>query len=166
MPDQENIEPMDVEDVRVEDGHYPKSERLRHKVLVDALFEEGKSLYEYPLRLTYRALSASELASSFRMGVPDKIAPLQMLVTIPKKRRRHAVDRVLMRRRIREIWRRKRRPLRRVVEENPDIRTLSIGIVYMANENFPSAKLERKIDTLLSKLLTHVAESREPRVES
>ena len=82
-----------------------KAEKLRHKSLVENLFKEGFSVYEFPLRMQVRALSEDELESSFRNGAPDGIAPLQMLVTVPKKKRRHAVDRVLMRRRIREAYR-------------------------------------------------------------
>ncbi len=43
---------------------------------------------------------------------PADVGALQMLVTVPKKKRRRAVDRVLMRRRIREAYRINRRPLR------------------------------------------------------
>ena len=43
---------------------FPKSERLRLQALVDPLFREGKSLFEYPMRLVYRPLSAEELERS------------------------------------------------------------------------------------------------------
>ena len=69
---------------------FPKSERLRLQALVDPLFREGKSLFEYPMRLVYRPLSAEELERSFRICVPDGIAPLQVMITVPKKKRRHA----------------------------------------------------------------------------
>ena len=72
---------------------FPKSERLRHRTLVEGLFAEGKSLYDYPLRLTWRVLSEEALAGCFRDILPSGIAPLQMMVTVPKKKRRKAVDR-------------------------------------------------------------------------
>ncbi|MDE6558429.1 MAG: ribonuclease P protein component, partial [Muribaculaceae bacterium] len=114
---------------------FPKSEKLRHKILVDSLFRSGGSLFDYPLKLQYRALTEQELEDSFRIGVPDKIAPLQLMITVPKKKRRHAVDRVLMRRRIREAYRLHRRPLRRLIEDTPEIRTLSLALIYIADEN-------------------------------
>lgn len=131
---------------------FPKSERLRYKALVDTLFTKGKSIYEYPLRLVYRPLSEEELQDTFRIAVPDGIAPLQVLITIPKKRRRHAIDRVLMRRRVREAWRLQRRPLRQGIEENPRLRTVSVALIYMSNENIPTSEISNKISTLIKKL--------------
>ena len=132
---------------------YPKSERLRHKSLVDALFREGKSLFEYPVRLVYRPLTEKGLAESFRIGVPDGIAPLQMMVTVPKKKRRRAVDRVRMRRRIREGWRLQRRALREAVEANPELRTLSVALIYAADTDVESVRIHTKIGRLIEKLI-------------
>ncbi len=129
-----------------------KAEKLRHKSLVDGLFRRGLSLYEYPLRLQVRALGSGELADSFRNGIPEGIAPLQMLVTVPKKKRRHAVDRVLMRRRIREAYRLGRQPLYDLLESNPDIRTLSLAFIYMSDKNLPYSTIERKMQLLLKKV--------------
>ena len=71
---------------------FPKSERLRLQALVDPLFREGKSLFEYPMRLVYRPLSAEELERSFRICVPDGIAPLQVMFTVPKNPRQRSTE--------------------------------------------------------------------------
>lgn len=130
-----------------------KSERLHHRSLVEALFRSGGSLYDYPLRLVWRAVDADTLAAGFRDTTPPGIAALQMMVTIPKKKRRHAIDRVLMRRRIREAYRRMRLPLRRYVSESDTIRTLSIAIIYQASENLSQVEIDLRIGKLLEKLL-------------
>ncbi|MDE5552902.1 MAG: ribonuclease P protein component [Muribaculaceae bacterium] len=135
---------------------FPKSERLHHRTLVEGLFKGRNNLYEYPLRLTWRALGEDELRSSFRGDIPAGIAPLQMMVTVPKKKRRHAVDRVLMRRRIREAYRLRRRVLRRAVESVPSLRTLSVGIIYMASENVEMSVIETKMEILLSRLMKRI----------
>jgi len=129
-----------------------KGEKLRHRSLVDSLFSEGHSLYEYPLRLTWRALSEKELEATFRDHVPEKIDSLQMLVTVPKKKRRHAVDRVLMRRRIREAYRLNRIGLKMAVEDNPEIRTLSMALIYLHDKNLSYSTIEQKIRLLFKKL--------------
>lgn len=129
-----------------------KSAKLRHRTLVQQLFEKGKSVYAGPLRVTYRALSADELAASFREAVPDLIAPVQMMVTVPKKKRRHAVDRVLMRRRIREAFRLQYRRLRSVIEQEKEIRTLSLAIVYMQSENSDMQAISASVAAALSKI--------------
>lgn len=130
-----------------------KSAKLRHRTLVRTLFEKGKSVYAGPLRLTYRPLTTDQLAASFRGEVPDLIGPVQLMITVPKKKRRHAVDRVLMRRRIREAFRLQYHPLRRLVEENPDIRTLSIGIVYMDSFNFDMNEIQSSMGRAIDKLI-------------
>lgn len=132
---------------------FPKSERLRHKTLVDGLFSDGKSLFEYPLRLVYRPLTDDQLEGAFRIGVPEGIAPLQMMVTVPKKKRRHAVDRVRMRRRIRECWRLQRRVLRNAVERHPELRTLSVALVYAAECDVDTVRIQAKIARLIARLL-------------
>ncbi|MDE7420007.1 MAG: ribonuclease P protein component [Muribaculaceae bacterium] len=129
-----------------------KSAKLRHRTLVQDLFKKGKSVYSGPLRVTFRALSQDELEGSFRVCVPDLMGPVQMMITVPKKKRRHAVDRVLMRRRIREAFRLQWQPLRKMIQEDPDIRTLSLGIVYMHTENSDMATISSAIGSALTKI--------------
>lgn len=129
-----------------------KGEKLRHRSLVESLFREGKALYDFPLRLVWKTSSHETLNKHFRNNPPDGIDKLQMLVTIPKKKRKKAVDRVLMRRRIREAYRLNRLDLKETVYSNPDIRTLSIAFIYQHNENIPYDQIEKKMKNLLSKL--------------
>lgn len=134
-----------------------KGEKLRHRSLVEPLFRGGESLYAYPLRIVWRRLSADELKGSFRGHIPAAIGPLQMLITVPKKKRRHAVDRVLMRRRIREAYRLNRFPLRQLVTEREEIRTLSLSIIYIADRNEPSSIIHSRLKKLLGKLEERLA---------
>ncbi len=143
-------------DVTTEEIRHPlrmgKSERLHHRTLVEGLFAEGKSMYEFPLRMVWRWMPAEKLDSSFRNGRPAGIAPVQMMVTIPKKKRRHAVDRVLMRRRIREAYRLNRMPMREALAQLPADGFLQIAVIYLHNENAEYAELEPKMQKLLAKL--------------
>lgn len=129
-----------------------KSFKLRHRTLVQGLFEKGKSVYSGPLRLTFRALGEQELSDSFRGSTPDRIGPLQVMITVPKKKRHFAVDRVLMRRRIREAFRLQCRQLRDAVEQDPSIRTLSIAVVYMQGDNAPMSEISPAMTSSLVKI--------------
>ncbi len=129
-----------------------KSAKLRHRTLVQDLFQKGKSVYSGPLRVTFRTLSQEELEDSFRVRVPDLMGPVQMLITVPKKKRRHAVDRVLMRRRIREAFRLQWHPLRKMIQEDPEIRTLSLAIVYMHTENSDMESISSAMGSALAKI--------------
>lgn len=129
-----------------------KSAKLRHRSLVESLFSAGQSVYDFPLRLSWHYLTEDELRRQFRDTVPAQIGPLQILITVPKKKRRHAVDRVYMRRRIREAFRLHNDRLRERVEADPNIRTLSMAFIYLHNENLPYSDIERKIIRLLRKI--------------
>lgn len=130
----------------------PKSARLHHRSLQEKLFAEGSKLHEFPLKLIWHSLTAEELRKNFRDKVPDLIGPIQVLVSVPKKKRRKAVDRVLMRRRIREAFRRNRLPLLQSLQETPLVRTLSIGVIYMKEANVEYSEIEAKLQKLLSRL--------------
>ena len=130
-----------------------KSAKLRHRTLVQELFQKGKSVYSGPLRVTFRALTEEELKGSFKVCVPDLMGPVQFMITVPKKKRRHAVDRVLMRRRIREAFRLLWHPLRRLIQDDPEIRTLSLAIVYMHTDNSDMKAITAAVGSALSKVI-------------
>lgn len=129
-----------------------KSAKLRHRTLVQELFKKGKSVYSGPIRMTFRALSDEELKGSFKESVPDLLGPVQFMITVPKKKRRHAVDRVLMRRRIREAFRLQWHPLRQRIQTDPAIRTLSLAIVYMDTTNAGMKTISAAVGSALSKV--------------
>lgn len=131
---------------------FNQSERLRHKTLVDALFAEGNRAVAYPLQLRWRLLDERQLKDSFRDHVPDRIGPLQVMFTVPKKKLRHAVDRVAMRRKIREAYRLHRLPLKHTVEAIPSGRTLGMAFIYMAQEHTEMKKIEAKMIKLLAQV--------------
>lgn len=135
---------------------FRKEERLHHKSLVESLFRHGSNIYEFPFRLTWMALNSEQLSNSFRNGVPDGIGGLQMMVTVPKKKRRKAVDRVLMRRRIREAYRLNRLPLKKILENRNDIRTLQLAFVFIHDKNLPFAMIEERFRTLMHKLIKRI----------
>lgn len=135
---------------------FRKAERLRLRRLVDALYAEGRSEFAYPFRLIWRPVGHDTFARTFGSDAPDGIGRLQLMVTVPKKRRRHAVDRVLMRRRVREAFRRLRQPLRQAVDRRADLRTLSLSVVYIADENLPYATVCRRLSALLGRVAAHL----------
>lgn len=126
--------------------------RLRLKSLADGLFEKGESIYDFPLRMSYRILTREELDATFRKLKPEGIGKIQMLVTVPKKKRRHAVDRVLLRRRIREAYRINRHILTEALADRKDIGTLSVAFIYIHGENCDYHLIEKKMVRMLTKL--------------
>lgn len=131
---------------------FRKGSRLRHRTLVEGLFAKGKSIYDYPIRAVWRIIDGEELENSFRNGAPKGIDRLQMMVTVPKKKRRHAVDRVLMRRRIREAYRLNRAGLQQTLDLDSQNRFLEVAFIYLHDANLPYADVERKMKSIINKL--------------
>lgn len=88
-----------------------KGERLHHRSLVNHLFEHGQSVSVSPLRLVWAVVEESDIRRYFRLGLPPLFERVQFMITIPKKKHRRAVRRVLLRRRVREAYRLNRKPL-------------------------------------------------------
>ena len=80
----------------------PKYTRLCGTTSVDRLFERDAAAWcvSHPLRAVWRpSLPSVMFPGSLGHGT------LRFLITVPKKKLRHAVDRVAMRRRVREAYR-------------------------------------------------------------
>lgn len=116
-----------------------KKEKLCSARAIDRLFEAGGADFTrlaYPLRLVAR-----------RNAARHSDAPVAFLISIPKKRLRHAVDRVAMRRRTREAY----RLTHRDYALEPGIR-LDAAFVYVADRPVPYSKVHRAMQRLLSAL--------------
>ena len=82
------------------DNRFRKSERLNSKLIIDKLFAGGnKSMAVFPLRVVYMPIAEDDAPESM-MDVPVSI-----MVSVPKKRFHHAVDRNRMKRLVREAYR-------------------------------------------------------------
>lgn len=121
-----------------------KDEKLCSRTAVDLLFGEGKSLMAFPLRAAYRLRPRGE-------------HPVQFLISIPKKRIRHAVGRVTLRRRVREAYRLNRRELLQA----PLGETgwgVDIAFVYLDSSLAPYSVINEKMISLLNRIAQAAAQ--------
>ena len=131
----------------------PKSTKLHHRTLINNLFDDGTSLYAYPLRLIYREFSKEKLATSFCKNSPTDIDNMQFMITIPKKKQRRAVNRVLLRRRIREAYRLCRPELTKRFEfAKGEDHYLSLAFIYLSDDISNFDDIKAKMNRLLEKL--------------
>ena len=113
-----------------------KSHKLCSATAIDALFASaapGRSALAFPLRMVWSPRPAQ---------VRSHLAEVQFFISVPKKRLRHAVDRVQMRRRIREAYRLNR-------ELWPQGRPLDVAFIYVGPTLQPYAKVDRAMKKLL-----------------
>lgn len=119
-----------------------KKEKLCSPTAIERLFSPGGPEFSrlvYPLRI----IVANEPGRR-------SDAPVAFLISVPKKRLRHAVDRVLMRRRIREAYRLLHRsyPI-------PEGLRLDVAFIYVANGTLPFERIKSAMEHLLADICRH-----------
>lgn len=119
-----------------------KKEKLRSVTAIEQLFGRGGADFShlaYPLRVVARHNPRR-----------SSDAPIAFLISVPKKRLRHAVDRVLMRRRIREAYR-----LAKEGCELPLGIRLDVAFVYVADKTLDFCAVSRAMARILGAVRVH-----------
>lgn len=128
--------------------HLHKAERLHKKSEIDLLFDQGKRIHDQYFTLIHAPLPKGS----------DQNDNLKFMIGVPKKKVKKAVDRNLIRRRIREAYRLHRGALKSVLNENEQ--TLGIGIIYNKSGEVNYKEIEVKIILLLRRLEDIYAKNR------
>ena len=82
---------------------FNKSQHLCGETTISQLFREGKAFLVFPLRVVYRVMPRD--VGTHGSCVRDNRPPVRVLVSVPKKQFKHAVDRNRFKRLIRESYR-------------------------------------------------------------
>ncbi|MBJ2174286.1 ribonuclease P protein component [Aureibaculum sp. A20] len=112
-----------------------KEEKLKSKILIGELFEKGKSLSKFPLRLVYLK---SEHSSNY---------PIKVAFSAPKRRFKKAVDRNRIKRLMREAYRKNKHILYSNIEEK-----YIIMFTYLDENELKYVEIEEKLILLLKRL--------------
>ncbi len=110
-----------------------KEEKLKSRKAIENLFSDGKSFSQYPLRIVYRK-STSEHH--------------QLAVSVAKKKFKHAVDRNLLKRRLREAYR-----LNKSILDNQNDR-FDFIFIYLSKDKKSFLEIEEAMKIILQKLVS------------
>ncbi len=118
---------------------FKKEERLCSKKLIEELFHNGSSFLLYPFRVVWLK---HDLLVPF---------PVQVIINVPKRRFKKAVDRNLIKRRIREAYR-----LNKLTDIYQHLCNttgqLLLGIHYVGKTIEEFNVIEKKLKTVLAQL--------------
>jgi len=112
---------------------FRKEERLSKDKLIQELFDKGSSFYLFPFKV-------------FFMPNPDQETPFhQVVISVSKRNFKRAVDRNLIKRRMREAYRLNKELL-------PLRNKLLIAYIYSVKEILPSVQIQERLVKTLKKL--------------
>ena len=119
--------------------YFRKEERLCSLKLIEQLYSQGSSFSFYPFRIIYSILP-----------VQDVLA--QIVISVPKRKFKRAVDRNKIKRRIKEVYRHSKEDFLypQLVEKNI---SLHILIIYTGNEINTTINIRKKLNLALERLV-------------
>ncbi len=116
-----------------------KRERLVSRKLIDALFSGSRSMAAFPLRVVY-----------IKKDCAQEDEPVQILVSVPKRHFKHAVDRNRVKRQVREAYRHHKSLL---YESLPAGQQLLLAFIWLSSQHVPTAEVERCVVSLMKRLV-------------
>ena len=119
---------------------FKKEERLCSKKLLDKLFHNGSSFLVYPFRV---------------VSIPETLevnSPAQVVIAVSKRKFKHAVDRNLIKRKVREAYRLNKETLLYSFLREKRLNLL-IGIHYIGKEIPEYQFVEKKLKLALARLI-------------
>lgn len=117
-----------------------KEERICSKKLINELFTgNGRSMTAFPLRVVF-----------MKRTIVDDQPRAAMLVSVPKRYFKHAVDRNRVKRQVREAFRRNKS----IITQNltDDHEAVAMAFVWLTNEKIPSSEVENRMVRLLTRI--------------
>ena len=119
---------------------FNKRERIVSRKLIEQLFSKGSSfsVSVFPLRIV--VMETARVAND---------VPIQVLVSVSKRHFKHAVDRNRVKRQVREAYRHHKQILTEKVQQT---QTLAIAFIWLADEHYDSATVEKSVKRLLGKV--------------
>ena len=121
-------------------ARFQKQERIVSQKLIEELFGGGQShtLAAFPLRAVY-----------MQQERQDRSDPVKVLISVPKKRLHHAVDRNRAKRQVREAYRLQKQVL---IEKIPEGKAIDIAFIWLSDRPCPTAEISHKVCSRLERI--------------
>lgn len=114
---------------------FSKDERLCSKVIIDQLIQKGNSFNCFPFKVIWLEIEQSS-------------SSVKIVISVPKRKFKKAVDRNRIKRLTREVYRKKKQ----VLIEQLGNKKVALLLVYTSKMIFEYTEAEEKINHLLNRL--------------
>ena len=119
---------------------FPLKEHLKSKKTIEKLYAEGTSVTAFPLRAVF-----------IEQETEEQEPQAAILISVAKKRFRHAVDRNLVKRRIREAYRTSKHSFVAALQNKG--KKMAVAILYIDTRHNSTAFIKRKMEKLLDGII-------------
>jgi ribonuclease P protein component len=114
---------------------FSKNERLCSKILIDRLMANGKPFNHSPFRISW-------------IPIAESSAPVKVVISVPKRSFKKAVDRNRLKRQIREAYRKEKKNTYTVLGE----KKILLILIYTAKTKLEFKEIEQKLIEALKRL--------------
>lgn len=128
---------------------FRKSERLCSETRIGDLFKESESFFSYPFRAVWKFVDQK------------RNFPVQIAISVGKKRIRKAVKRNNLKRRTREAYRLNKH----IIDDVTENKAIDIMLIYMTSEMKEFSELDLSMKKLLNKLKAEILKFEEIKTE-
>ncbi|MBF0597657.1 ribonuclease P protein component [Faecalibacter rhinopitheci] len=123
---------------------FGKNEKLKSKKAIESLFSEGQSYVSHPIRIVYRIH-------------PKRDYTIRIGESVAKKKFKHAVDRNLLKRRIKEAYR-----LNKALVNISEEISIDILFIYTSSKIKDYHTIDKMMKEILIKLDTIINKKEQP----
>jgi len=114
---------------------FTKAERLYGKISIDEVYKKGKTILSYPFKIS-------------SLEVPQSNAPVKIIISVPKRSFKKAVDRNKIKRFIREAYRKNKT----ILYEGINTKKLFVMFIYTSKTIETASEVEKKMIVALQKI--------------
>jgi ribonuclease P protein component len=123
--------------------NFPKAERLSGEKNIEELYKSGDVLFSYPFKVFWK-------------NIPVSDAPAKVVISVPKRSFKKAVERNKIKRRIREAYRKNKSDLYKNVGDKKMI----LLLIYTAKTIEPYSVIETRTKVFFQKLSEAVSQQK------